>query len=223
MSDKQLTDEQIEALRAKHGPLYVIDLQPDDGDVVSFAMRAPVLDRADPKRDEFMVIADKINSGKADDDGSAELLALVVHPDPKTAQRHMSDYPSDIYNLRQGFDELTGGGDFRVDPTVVSEEQRAKYGKRAFGFSCGGSVVVARPISKMEFRKFVDDCGGKPHRPNAAALLTVAWCCVLEQPNEHHKKPMFEAIMQASPTAAIAIALTLYSATMTTATVRAKK
>jgi len=220
MSDKQLTDEQIEELRAKHGRIYAVDFTAD-GEVVTFVLRAPVFSRTDAKVDEFHKIWPSLANGTIPS-ATAELLALVVHPEAAAAQKHMSAYPSDIYELATAVEELSGHNEFAENEAAVSPEQRAKYGKRVFGFSIGGGLFAARAMSKPEYAKFADDCGGKPHRPNAAALLTVAWNCVLE-PLTDTKKPVFEAAMQAHPWAALRIGLALFSATSTEATVRAKK
>ena len=138
------------------------------------------------------------------------------------AQKHMSAYPSDIYELATAVEELAGHNEFAENESAVSPEQRAKYGKRVFGFSIGGGLFAARAMSKPEYGRFSEDCGGKPHRPTAAALLTAAWNCVLE-PITDTKKPVFEAAMQAHPWAALRLGLALFSATSTEARVRAKK
>ena len=220
MSTPQLTDEQIDELRAKHGRVYAVDFTAD-GEAVTFVMRAPVFSRTDAKVDEFHKIWPSMANGTIPS-ASAELLALVVHPEVADAQKHMAAYPSDIYELATAVEELAGHNEFAENEAAVSQEQRAKYGKRVFGFSIGGGLFAARAMSKPEYSKFADDCGGKPHRPTAAALLTVAWNCVLE-PLTDSKKPVFEAAMQAHPRAALKIGLALFSATSTEATVRANK
>lgn len=220
MSPLQLSDKQIDELRAKHGRIYAVDFTAD-GEAVTFVMRAPVFSRTDAKVDEFGKIWPAMASASIPS-AAPELMALVVHPEPAIAQKHMADYPTDIYDLATGFTELSGLSDFAEDAAAVSPEQRAKYGKRVFGFSIGGGVFAARAMSKPEYSKFADDCGGKPHRPTAAALLTVAWNCVLE-PLTDSKKPVFEAAMQAHPWAALKIGSALFDATSTEATVRAKK
>ena len=220
MSAPQLNDEQIEELRAKHGRIYAVDFTAD-GEAITFVMRAPVFSRTDAKVDEFHKIWPSLANGTIPS-ATAELLALVVHPEAAAAQKHMSAYPSDIYELATAVEELSGYNEFTENEAAVSPEQRAKYGKRVFGFSIGGGLFAARAMSKPEYGRFAEDCSGKPHRPNAAALLTVAWNCVLESITDT-KKPVFEAAMQAHPWAALRLGLALFSATSTEARVRAKK
>ena len=220
MSALQLTDKQIDELRAKHGRIYAVDFTAD-GEAITFVMRAPVFSRTDAKVDEFQKIWPAMASASIPS-AAAELMSLVVYPEASIALQHMADHPTDIYDLATGFTELSGLGEFSENEAAVSPEQRAKYGKRVFGFSIGGGLFAARAMSKPEYNKFADDCGGKPHRPTAAALLTVAWNCVLE-PITDTKKPVFEAAMQANPWAALRLGLALFSATSTEARVRAKK
>jgi len=220
MSALQLTDKQIDELRAKHGRIYAVDFTAD-GEAITFVMRAPVFSRTDAKVDEFQKIWPSMASASIPS-AAAELMSLVVYPEASIALQHMADYPTDIYDLATGFTELSGLGEFSENEAAVSPEQRAKYGKRVFGFSIGGGLFAARAMSKPEYGRFSEDCGGKPHRPNAAALLTVAWNCVLE-PITDTKKPVFEAAMQAHPWAALRLGLALFSATSTEARVRAKK
>lgn len=200
-----LTDEKLAELRAQHGALQVVEFVDDEDKTLRVALRRPVADLHDEKRDEFLQyltrrFAIEQSGGRVPDptrDGTAELLSCVVYPAPSAVRAHLADYPGDVLELRMALMELAG--EVEEDKSLVTEAVKSSFHKRAVGFRAGGKALLVRPMSGPEYQTFVSKNGGRPYPFRAEALTWAAWSCAQEAPDKGGRKPDFEALLAEVP------------------------
>lgn len=226
-----LVEHEMQMLREQHGAIQEVIFENDDGQDVQIVLRRPRADRNDPKVDEFFAFwtrraAIEQTPKQVQDptqDGTAELLRCLVHPDPMTVRKHLADYPGDVAELREIFRDLAGDDAVADAPQLVTEDVKANFHRRALGMMIGGSPVIARPMSAAEYSTFLAKNGGTIYPMRAEALAWAAWSCVSEQPDKDKRKPGWDALVAECPMGPILMGIALLGAAKSRVKEREKK
>lgn len=211
-----LNDEQLDALRVKHGDIRVLELDGDAEEPLQVVLRKPV-GSLDPKRDEFLSFATKRSAMEQapaqvrdpEDTGLRELLVCVVSANEMELRQHLDSYPVDASDLFSALTALAGYYAVKDAPELVTEEARSKFHRRAFGVQAGTWSSLVRPLTGAEYARFVQRNGGTLLPLRAEALAWAAWSCVQEMPDKDKHKPGFEQALRDTPFVAVFIGYAL--------------
>lgn len=226
-----LTEEDLDALRAKHGNLAAMDTGNDEHTIVVRALRH---DRDNEKKDEFsayMTLQGRMRStGEAGNADLEMILACVVHPDAGEVEKHLREYPGDVVELRNALESCCGYEAYQEAPELLTPQALDSIkAKRGVACKINGAPVLFRRMSQHEYSKYIEESGGKPHPLNARALLNAAWRCSSEMPKDDadakgpKRKPQTEDLMRQYPGAMYLAGAELVQAAFSGARLRAKK